>query len=73
MTCHALKGGGFICTTPFYRLRLLDGRYVFMMWHSYFGPEFFRDRLCNQDIDEWWHDEFLCRAVEWFDGRGFRA
>jgi hypothetical protein len=59
-------GSTIICTSPFYRLRLLDGRYVFMEWHDYLGPTFWRDRRQTREIEEWWRDALMCRALEWF-------
>lgn len=48
MTCHRIADG-IICVSPFYRLPLSDGTHVFMEWHSYLGPTFFRDRACMLD------------------------
>jgi len=72
VTCIPFKGG-FICVTPFYRLRLLDGRYVYMAWHSFCGPMFFHDRGERREIKEWYKDALICRALEWFQGRGHLA
>jgi hypothetical protein len=72
MTCIVCRNA-VVCVTPFYRLRLLDGRYVFMDWHSYFGPTFYRDRLSNREIKDWWKDSLLCRAVDWFMLRGCKT
>lgn len=59
--------------SPCYRLPLADGRRVFMEWHSYFGPAFYHDRARNRIIDNWWEDERICQALDWFQGRGERA
>lgn len=72
MTCMRINNG-FICTSPFYRLRLDDGRYVFMSWHNYCGPVFFKDRSEQREIDEWWEDLAICRVYRWFIGRGKKA
>jgi len=78
MTCHAILAdgvpSGFVCTSPDYRLRLDDGGYVYMIWHSYCGPEFYGDRDCySRHIDDWWEDARICRALDWFTGRGGKA
>lgn len=72
MTCIRIEHG-FICAGDFYRLRLLDGRYVFMAWHSYCGPDFYKDKYLNKPIDEWWEDNLIIKALEWFQGRGNKA
>ena len=72
MTC--LKyGNGFVCVQPHYRLRLDDGGYVFMSWHSYCGPEFYKDKYERDVINNWWEDPLICKALEWFQGRGNKA
>ncbi len=53
MTCIRIPNG-IICTYPTYRLRLEDGTCVFMSWHDYCGPEFYRDKNERRWIDEWW-------------------
>ena len=77
MSCLYFDSGDvrvFVCGVhKCYKLRLLDGRRVFMEWHHYFGPFFYFDRYLMKDIDDWHKDEFLCRAVEWFQGRGEKA
>lgn len=44
-----------------------------MEWHSYLGPSFFRDRACEKEIGEWYTDEAICEALEWFQNRGRKA
>lgn len=76
MSCHAFSNEhafGFICITPCFRLRLNDGRYIFMEWHNYVGPIFFRDRDMEREIVDWWEDPIICRAVDWFVARGKKA
>lgn len=71
MTCLYFDSGdvrGFS-----YKLRLLDGRRVFMEWHHYLGPVFYLDRYLMREIEDWHKDELLCRAVEWFQGRGEKS
>ena len=72
MTCVAFHGGIY-CYSPSYRLRLLDGRYVYMDWHSHLGPSFFRDRALARPMDGWWDDDMMCAAAAWFANRGCRA
>lgn len=67
------KTVGFICFSPFYRLRLSDGRYVFMAWHNYCGPTFYHDRAEKREIENWWEDEEICTALDWFQERGNKA
>lgn len=47
-----------------YRLRLNDGRYIFMTWHPYCGPTFFRDKYESRWIEDWYEDKqiFVKRA-----------
>jgi hypothetical protein len=72
MTCISW-GSSIVCVSPLYRLRLLDGRYIYMAWHRYLGPTFYRDRLEQRMLDDWWQDALICRAVEWFQNRGCMA
>lgn len=72
MTCHRIPGG-IICMTPFYRLPLADGTRVYMEWHSFLGPMFFKDQACERPIDEWYSDPLICAALDWFTGRGHKA
>ncbi len=65
--------GGIICMSPFFRLRLADGRCVFMEWHSYLGPTIYRDRACSRQIDDWYDDVLICEALTWFVNRGEKA
>ncbi len=44
-----------------------------MDWHNYLGPTFFRDRAANRMIEDWYEDEGICAALEWFQRRGKRA
>ncbi len=72
MTCIRILGG-IMCVAPFHRLRLSDGRYVFMEWHSYLGPTMFHDRAARRHVEDWWDDIPICEAVNWFAQRGERA
>tara|TARA_B100000929_G_scaffold290599_1_gene284848 strand:+ start:23185 stop:23394 length:210 start_codon:yes stop_codon:yes gene_type:complete len=56
--------------SPTYRLRLSDGRYIYMTWHRYCGPEFFHDKNCMLVYSNWWDDEQIVEALEWFQKRG---
>ena len=64
---------GWVCFSPFYRLRLEDGTCVFMDWHSYCGPTFYRDRAQNRPIEDWYEFPLICKALDWFVERGHRA
>ncbi|EKN5074343.1 hypothetical protein SM866_004462 [Yersinia enterocolitica] len=72
MTCIRIPNG-IITITPFYRLRLDDGTCVFMAWHPYCGPTFFRDKHERRIIDDWYENSLICKALDWFIGRGERA
>ena len=72
MTCVVSKTA-IICFTPWHRLRLSDGRYVFMDYHHYLGPTFYRDRLQRRSIEDWYEDNFICDALDWFCKRGCKS
>lgn len=72
MTCVRI-GGAIVCYQPFYRLRLQDGTCVFMEWHSYLGPTFYRDRKCNRIWEDWYDNPLVCGALDWFTHRGNKA
>lgn len=72
MTCIPI-GNGFVCVNSFYRLRLFDGRHIFMIWHDYGGPEIYQDKSCNREILEWYEDPAIVEQIEWFVNRGKRA
>lgn len=72
MACIRIPNG-IITITPLYRLRLDDGTRVFMTWHPYCGPTFFRDKHGRRLIDDWHENSLICKALEWFIGRGERA
>lgn len=52
------------------RLTLRDGRRVWLEFHSYLGPAFFRDRAGRREIEEWYTDQTLCDAFDWWMRRG---
>jgi hypothetical protein len=66
-------GGAIVCVSPNFRLPLEDGRRVFMEWHSYLGPTFFHDRARSCINETWYEDPLICKALDWFTGRGCRA
>lgn len=72
MTCIRIEHG-FVCRSPFYRLPLADGTRVFMSWHNYLGPMFFRDRDEQREIEDWYENPLICDALDWFCERGNRA
>jgi hypothetical protein len=71
MTCLTINH--ICCLTKFYRLRTFDGGYVFLDWHDYLGPDFYRDRKANRPIRDWWKDDGILRALEWFLWRDHTA
>lgn len=73
MTCTKIKGGIICRMSDDYRLRLGDGRYIFMSWHHYCGPEFYHDRAQRRLVVNWWEDDQIMAAVDWFQDRGKRA
>lgn len=72
MTCIHHRGF-IICMSPWHRLRLADGRYVFLDWHSYLGPTFYIDRAARREIEDWHDDMLICEALTWFVNRGEKA
>ena len=72
MTCIRVPNG-IVCLVPFFRIRLLDGSYVFMEFHSYAGPVFYKDKLGARMIENWWDNELLIKACDWFVARGKKA
>jgi hypothetical protein len=53
-----------------WRLPLASGGRVFMEFHSYLGPSFFRDHACRREIETWYEDPEICAALDWFVQRG---
>lgn len=74
MTCIPFKLGdthGIICGfDPVYRFPLANGDRVYMAWHHYFGPAFYRDKLLTRFIDDWHENDQICDALDWFIKRG---
>ena len=68
-----LIGRTIVSFSPSYRLRLEDGRYVFMSWHHYSGPFFYKDRFETREIVHWYEDPLMVKAVNWFIKRGNKA
>ena len=67
-----VKGFRLKYSFPF-RLRLADGTCIFMLWHNYCGPQFFKDKECNRILDDWWENDLINTALDWFINRGNRA
>lgn len=65
--------GMIIDYTEAYKLRLDNGVHVFMDWHEWCGPTFYRDKQQRRVIDEWYEDELIVKALDWFVARGYRA
>lgn len=55
---------------PVWRLPLASGGRVFMEFHSYLGPAFFRDHACQREIELWYEDPEIVAALDWFIARG---
>nr|DAM64888.1 MAG TPA: hypothetical protein [Caudoviricetes sp.] len=72
MTCIRI-GNAIVTIYDTFRLRLEDGTCVFMSWHHYCGPDFYRDKAGRRCIDEWWENPLIVKALDWFVGRGNRA
>lgn len=53
-----------------WRLPLASGGRVYMEFHRYFGPSFFRDRACVREIEDWYTCAEICTALDWFIARG---
>lgn len=70
MTCIKFSGGIFCVGRKNIRLRLLDGSYVYMEWHSYAGPIFYKDKDGKRVIDKWWENDLLVHIQDWFINRG---
>lgn len=71
MAC-TLVNNGIICSfsSPVKRLRLEDGSYIFMEWHNYAGPIFFKDKKCTKEIEDWYENPLLIQVSNWFIKRG---
>jgi len=73
MPCIKLPNMIICRTSGFVRLRLSDATCVFMEFHDYLGPTFFRDKECRREIVMWYANEKIIDAFEWFQKRGNRA
>ena len=62
-----------MCVSPSFRLPLADGTRVYMDWHSYYGPTFYRDRNELRIIHDWYEYPLICDALDWFCERGKKA
>lgn len=56
--------------THAWRLPLASGGRVFMEFHSFTGPYFFRDRACQREIENWYDVPEIVAALDWFIKRG---
>lgn len=55
------------------RLRTKAGDYVFLDWHDYLGPTFYRDRTGNREILISCVDMTFYDAFDWWYTRGKRG
>ena len=60
-------------TAGTYRLPLADGTRVYMDWHTYLVPIFFKDKGCTREIKDWYENPLICDALDWFQKRGNKA
>jgi hypothetical protein len=44
-----------------------------MEWHEYHGPAFYKDKNCMREIENWYEDSLICKALDWFVDRGRKA
>lgn len=72
MPCIQIPNG-IVCLSPFFRLPLEDGTRVYMDWHHYCCPTFYKDKAAKRVVEEWWEDERICKALNWFIKRGEKA
>lgn len=73
MVCK-IFGGAIVCYDLRHRLRTSDGRYFYIKWDNMFGPvSVCHDRELKREIKNWWTDNEICNAIEWFDKRGERG
>lgn len=72
MPCMRI-GNAIVTYSDNYRLRLADGTCVYMDWHDYCGPTFFKDRDGERMIEDWWENQLIVDALDWFTGRGHKA
>lgn len=72
MPCIEIPGG-LACTCAFHKLRLQNGCSVFMHWHCYMGPVFYKDKRMNRQIENWEQHPFIKQVFEWFIGRGCKS
>lgn len=73
MTCIRIPNGIMCVGNKTHRLRLLDGGYVFMEWHSYAGPLFSKDKYQKYMIEDWYNNPLLVHIQDWFIKRGKKA
>ena len=73
MTCLKISNGIVCFGNKAIRMRLLDGSYVYMEWHTYAGPIFYKDKANTREIEEWWENELLVQVQDWFVKRGKKA
>jgi len=73
MACIKLQNMIICRTSGFVRLRLADATCVFMEFHDYLGPMFFRDKNFTREIVDWYENENIINAFEWFQKRGNRT
>lgn len=73
MPCVPINRGIVCGFNPMHKLRLADGTRVFMEWHRYCGPFFFKDKACNREFVDWHEYPLVVDALNWFIDRGNRS
>lgn len=65
MTCIPIKNGSICITNAnFMKLKLQDGQEVWFEDNRLFGPFFWHDEDCTEELDRWWDNEELSNFVE---------
>ena len=55
------------------RIRTADGRYYYLQTHPYLGaPDVYRDRDCTREVVDWYNDEGIGDAVNWWMDKYWR-
>lgn len=68
MPCFRIQDG-IVSYQKSYRLCLEDETCVFMDWHWWCGPIFYRDKTSTRMIDDWYENKLIVNALDWFIGR----
>lgn len=72
MSCIRIPNG-IICVPKIQKLRVADGRHIWVENHYWSGLMVFQDRHCIREYQNWWEDPLISQAITWFTSRGDRA